>query len=79
MAAPSRRSGGAKGTPSVPRHRARWTFARSRFGTRTRVSTDLYLRTFLNTDCGKDNVSVDGMATTHDLYLAEYGGTTANL
>ncbi len=24
-------------------------------------------------------VSVDGVATTHDLYLNEYGGTTANL
>jgi len=40
---------------------------------------DLYLGTFLNTDCGKVTVSVDGVATTHDLYLNEYGGTTANL
>ncbi len=40
---------------------------------------DLYLGTFLYTDCGKVNVSVDGAATTHDLYLAEFGGTTANL
>ena len=40
---------------------------------------DLYLGTFLNTDCGKVSVSVDGVATTHDLYLNEYGGTTANL
>lgn len=41
---------------------------------------DLYLGTFLNTDCGKISVSVDGGApTTHDLYLAEYGGTTANI
>jgi hypothetical protein len=40
---------------------------------------DLYLGTFLNTDCGKVSVSVDGVTTTHDLYLNEYGGTTANL
>jgi hypothetical protein len=40
---------------------------------------DLYLGTFLNTDCGKISVSVDGVATTHDLYLDEYGGTTANV
>jgi hypothetical protein len=40
---------------------------------------DLHLGTFLNTDCGKATVSVDGVATTHDLYLNEYGGTTANL
>ena len=40
---------------------------------------DLYLGTFLYTDCGKINVSVDGVVTTHDLYLAELGGTTANL
>jgi hypothetical protein len=40
---------------------------------------DLHLGTFLNTDCGKVTVSVDGVATTHDLYLNEYGGTTANL
>ena len=32
---------------------------------------DLYLGTFLNTDCGKVTVSVDGVATTHDLYLNE--------
>jgi hypothetical protein len=40
---------------------------------------DLYLGTFLNTDCGEISVSVDGVATTHDLYLNEYGGTTANV
>ncbi len=41
---------------------------------------DLYLGTFLYTNCGKISVSVDGdPATTHDLYLNEYGGTTANL
>jgi hypothetical protein len=40
---------------------------------------DLYLGSFLNADCGKVSVSVDGVATTHDLYLNEYGGTTANL
>ncbi|MGE5486338.1 MAG: hypothetical protein ACM3ZB_00785, partial [bacterium] len=40
----------------------------------------LYLGTFLDTNCGKIGVSVDGgPATTHDLYLNEYGGTTANL
>jgi hypothetical protein len=40
---------------------------------------DLYLGTFLSSDCGKVTVSVDGVATTHDLYLSEYGGTTASL
>ena len=40
---------------------------------------DLYLGTFLNTDCGTVAVSVDGVVTTHDLYLNEFGGTTANL
>ncbi|MCC6389184.1 MAG: hypothetical protein IT167_01180 [Bryobacterales bacterium] len=41
---------------------------------------DLYLGTFLNIDCGKVSVSVDGGApTTHDLFLSEYGGTTANI
>ena len=40
---------------------------------------DLYLGTFLNTDCGKITVEVDGVASTHDLYLSEYGGTTADL
>jgi hypothetical protein len=41
---------------------------------------DLYVGTFLSTDCGKISVSVDGdPATTHDLYLNEYGGTTASL
>ena len=39
---------------------------------------DLYIGTFLYTNCGKVSVSVDGAATTHDLYLAEFGGTTAN-
>ena len=41
---------------------------------------DLYLGTFLYTNCGKIAVSVDGDApTTHDLYLNEFGGTTANI
>ena len=41
---------------------------------------DLYLGTFLYTNCGKISVSVDGGApTTHDLYLNEYGGATANI
>jgi len=41
---------------------------------------DLYLGTFLSTDGGEISVSVDGdSATTHDLYLNEYGGTTANI
>ncbi len=41
---------------------------------------DLYLGTFLSTDAGEIAVSVDGdAATTHNLYLDEYGGTTANL
>ncbi len=41
---------------------------------------DLYLGTFLNVDCGKVAVTLDGSAPTiHDLYLNEYGGTTANL
>jgi hypothetical protein len=43
-------------------------------------SHDLYLGTFLYTNCGKISVSVDSdPPTTHDLYLNEYGGTTANL
>ena len=41
---------------------------------------DLYLGTFLSTDCGEISVAVDGGApTTHNHYLDEYGGTTANL
>ena len=43
---------------------------------------DLYLGTFLNTDCGKVGVTVDGVAPAEspvDLYLNEYGGTTANV
>ncbi len=41
---------------------------------------DLYLGTFLSAGCGQISVSVDGGAsTTHNLYLDEYGGTTANL
>ncbi len=41
---------------------------------------DLYLGTFLSTESGQITVSVDGdVATTHNLYLDEYGGTTANL
>jgi hypothetical protein len=35
---------------------------------------DLYLGTFLNTDCGKVRASVDGATSDHDLYLNEYGG-----
>jgi hypothetical protein len=39
---------------------------------------DLYLGTFLATDCGQISVSVDGdTPTIHSLYLNEYGGTTA--
>ncbi len=43
---------------------------------------DLYLGTFLNTDCGKVGVTVDGVTPGEspvDLYLNEYGGTTANV
>ena len=41
---------------------------------------DLYLGTFLNVDCGTVAVTLDGDApTSHDLYLSEYGGTTANV
>ncbi len=41
---------------------------------------DLYLGTFLSADAGQIAVSVDGdAATAHNLYLDEYGGTTANL
>ena len=43
---------------------------------------DLYFGTFLATDCGKISVEVDGVATAEspfDLYLDEYGGTTANV
>ncbi len=41
---------------------------------------DLYLGTYLCTGCGQISVSVDGgAATPHNLYLDEYGGTTANL
>ena len=43
---------------------------------------DLYLGTFLNTNCGKISVTVDGVPTAEspvDLYLVEYGGTTANV
>ena len=43
---------------------------------------DLYLGTFLYTDCGKVGVTVDGVAPAEspiDLYLNEYGGTTANV
>lgn len=41
---------------------------------------DLYLGTFLSTASGQISVSLDGdTATTHDLYLDEYGGTTANI
>ena len=43
---------------------------------------DLYLGTFLNTDCGKVAVTVDAVAPAEspiDLYLVEYGGTTANV
>jgi len=43
---------------------------------------DLYLGTFLNTDCGKIAVTIDGVAVAgspFDLYLNEFGGTTANV
>ena len=40
---------------------------------------DLYVGTFLYTNCGKISVSVDGVATTHDLYLNQYNGTTATV
>jgi hypothetical protein len=41
---------------------------------------ELYLGTFLSTGSGQITVSVDGdAATTHNLYLDEYGGTTANI
>jgi hypothetical protein len=43
---------------------------------------DLYLGTFLYTDCGKVRVEVDGVETAEspvDLYLVEYGGATANV
>ncbi len=41
---------------------------------------DLYLGTFLSAESGEISVSVDGdAATTHNLYLDEYGGTTANI
>ncbi len=42
---------------------------------------DLYLGTFLNTDCGKVAVTIDGAeaaGSPFDLYLNEFGGTTAN-
>ena len=45
-------------------HRARWTFARSSLRYSYPRQHDLYLGTFLNTDCGKVTVSVDGVATT---------------
>jgi hypothetical protein len=43
---------------------------------------DLYFGTFLNVDCGKVGVTVDGVAPAEspvDLYLNDYGGTTANV
>lgn len=40
---------------------------------------DLYVGTFMNIDCGKIRVSVDGVNSDHDLYLNEYGGTVANV
>jgi hypothetical protein len=40
---------------------------------------DLYVGTFMNTDCGNIRVSVDGVTSDHDLYLNEYGGTAANV
>jgi hypothetical protein len=43
---------------------------------------DLYVGTFLYTDCGKISVAVDGVPVAEspiDLYLNEYGGTTANI
>jgi hypothetical protein len=43
---------------------------------------DLYLGTFLNGDCGKVAVTLDGVAlpdSPFDLFLSEYGGTNANV
>ncbi len=43
---------------------------------------DLYLGTFLNTDCGKVAITLDGVTlpdSPFDLYLNEYGGTNANV
>ena len=43
---------------------------------------DLYLGTFLNTDCGWISVILDGVevpGSPFDLYLYEFGGTTANV
>ena len=43
---------------------------------------DLYLGTFLNTDCGMVAVTVDGVElpdSPFDLYLNEYGGTNASV
>jgi hypothetical protein len=39
---------------------------------------DLYLGTFLNTDCGKVAITVDGVAvpgSPFDRYVNKYGGT----
>jgi len=44
------------------------------------IAHELYVGTFLATDCGQISVSVDGdTPTTYSLYLEEYGGTTANI
>jgi hypothetical protein len=43
---------------------------------------DLYLGTFLNTDCGWISVTLDGVevpGSPFDLYRYEYGGTAANV
>jgi hypothetical protein len=40
---------------------------------------DLYLGTFLYTNCGKIRVDVDGVTSDHDLYLSEYEGRVASI
>lgn len=40
---------------------------------------ELYLGTFLYTNCGKIRVDVDGVTSDHDLYLSEYEGRVANI
>ena len=74
------RSGGAPATrPAHGPQPARATSGRSRSPIRRRRSTISTSGTFLNTDCGKIRVSVDGVTSDHDLYLNEYGGTVANV
>ena len=60
--APSRRSGGAKGTPSAPRPSSTLDVRKVTLRYSYPRQHDLYLGTFLNTDCGKVTVSVDGVA-----------------